>query len=132
MGVLWTVWPLDDEMKSWLDEMEVEYPLNPSRFPTGAEIKEVLSGLDEYDVEINDNGPDSAWQAMIAHKKDGEKGPWTLLNINEYTGDAEQQELWFEKGWPELIELVLGRLAAKCGPLVLIPDTGGDPTVVTK
>ena len=130
MGILWTVWPLDDEMKSWLDEIEVEYPDKASRFPTGLEIKNALTTLSEYDIKITDNGPGASWQAFIVHKQGGEKGPWTLLNVTKYSGDNEQQKLWFEKGWEELIELVLKKLSVSCGPLVLIPDTGGDPIII--
>jgi hypothetical protein len=131
MGVLWTVWPLDAEIKSWLDEMAVAYPNAASRFPTGAEIKTVLEGLLDYDVEITDNGIGACWQAMITHKNGGDKGPWTLLNISKYSGDNELQELWFEKGWEELIQDILKNLSSACGPLVLIPDTGDVPRGIT-
>ena len=56
MGVIWTVWPLDDEMRDWLVEEGVEVPDADSRFPTGSEIKQTLaeSGLK---IDIYDNGP---------------------------------------------------------------------------
>lgn len=130
MGVLWTVWPLNEEMKSWLDESGVPYPKLPSRWPKGSEIKEVVASLDDFDIQVNDNGIGAAWQASIVAKKGGDSGEWTLLNIREYTGDDKEQELCFEKGWESLITKVLELLTVHSGPLVLIPDSGAEPTVV--
>jgi hypothetical protein len=56
MGALWTVWPPDDQMRSWLDETGVEYPDKPSRFPTGHEIKAAFSRLGDLSVSVRDNG----------------------------------------------------------------------------
>lgn len=67
MGVLWTVWPLDNETRRWLDEIEVPYPAKASRFPTGTEIKTALKELADHQVEITDNGKDGSWQALITH-----------------------------------------------------------------
>lgn len=131
MGVLWIVWPLDDEMKSWLDETGVEYPNSSSRFPTGREIKDVVAALSDFDIAITDNGVGSPWQASIVSKLGGDHGEWTLLNISEYSGDDEEQKLWFEKGWESLMTSILKELSKKSGPLVLIPDTGDDPRVIS-
>ena len=130
MGILWTVWPLNEEMKSWLSETGVDYPDVESRFPTGHEIKTALDELAEYDIRINDNGVGEPWQATIIAKEGTGEKEWTLLNITEYSGDTEPQELWFEKGWESLIKHVLHVLSAYCGPLVLMADTGGDPEVI--
>ncbi len=58
------------------------------------------------------------------------ESPWTVLNVSEYSGDEEQQELWFAKGWEEPIQQILEGLTTKCGPLVLVPDTGDEPKVI--
>jgi hypothetical protein len=130
MGVLWTVWPLDSEMRQWLDELGIPFPAKASRFPTGTEIKAVINGLAEHQVEITDNGTGKPWQAFVTHRRGADGHGWTLLNISEYSGDDQPQNLWFEKGWPPLIVLTLERLTPQCGPLVLIPDTGEAPTVI--
>ena len=130
MGILWTVWPLDEKMCAWLDETGVAYPDVASRFPTGREIKEVVAGLVDFDVEITDNGLGAAWQAFVVSRAGGDTGPWTLLNVSEYSGDDQPQELWFEKGWESLITSILAALAVRAGPLVLIADTGDDPVVI--
>ncbi|MDR6384005.1 hypothetical protein [Paraburkholderia caribensis] len=130
MGILWTVWPLDSQMKAWLQELEVPHPNVSSRFPTGCEIKTVLSQLHRFNVEIRDNGIGGAWLASIVSVLGGDKGEWTLLNINEYSGDHEQQQLWFEKGWESLIKSVLCHLTRDTGPLVLIDDASSQPQVI--
>ena len=131
MGTLWTVWPLDHEMKSWLDDIGVSYPKEISRFPTGREIKDVLDTLSNYDVKITDNGIGSIWQAFIASKKGAAHDEWTLLNVSQYAGDDKEQELWFEKGWESLIIAILEKIAEKSGPLALIADADGEPLIIT-
>jgi hypothetical protein len=128
MGILWTVWPTDDKMKEWLDSEDIEYPQEPSRFPKGKEVKEVLNNLVGYKVKIYDNGIGNTWQADIHSEVKLEE--WTLLNISEYSGDEESQEIWFEKGHEDLIKLILKRLSEICGPLVLIDDAGCEPQVI--
>ncbi len=129
MGVLWTTYPLDDEMKEWLDSMEVGYPNSTSRFPTGAEIKDAIANLSGVKVRVTDNGIGGSWQAWIESETAPEEF-WTLLNITNYSGDEEQQEPWFEKGHEQLIKEVLVEICRRCGPLVLIPDTGDTPEVI--
>jgi len=131
MGVFWTVWPLDEDVRRWLTEIQVPFPDQVSRFPVGGEIKRALTDLPGYQVEITDNGIGASWQALITSESGADEGPWTLLNVSEYTGDELPQKLWFEKGWESLITTILERLVPACGPLVLIPDTGGTPTVIS-
>lgn len=130
MGVFWMVWPLDQQMKEWLEETGVSYPKRPSRWPKGREIKAVLASLCDFDVIVNDNGVGGVWQATIVAKPEGNSSEWTLLNVDQYTGDDEEQNFWFEKGWESLITRILTQLSAYSGPLVLIDDVGGDATVI--
>ncbi len=129
MGILWTTYPLTDEMKEWLDSEGVEYPNTPSRFPTGSEIRNALKQLQGLNVEITDNGIGGPWQAWIESKSEPEEF-WTLLNISVYSGDDEPQEIWFEKGNESTIKSVLQSICSNCGPLVLIADVGGEPEVI--
>jgi len=131
MGILWTVWPLDGEMCSWLDEQEVAYPRTPSRFPTGIEIKAVISGLTAYSVKVNDNGLNAPWQALLTQKGNDIDPEWAVLTISDFSGDDLPQQLYFEKGHESLIVEILRRLAASTGPLVLIDDAGSEPSVIT-
>jgi hypothetical protein len=122
-------------MKTWLDQTGVEYPRVTSRFPTGCEIKTVVTRLPAHHVTINDNGIGRSWQASIVAKsatnecEDGAE--WALLNVTKYSGDALEQELWFERGSESLITLVLKELSKNSGPLVLMDDAGSDPIVIS-
>jgi hypothetical protein len=80
-------------------------------------------------VKITDNGLDPSWQARIESEEAPEE-LWTPLNISTYTGDNEPQEIWFEKGHRIIIHQVLKAVCAKCGPLLLLPDTGDTPEVI--
>jgi|ERR1700677_2442528 len=129
MGVIWTILPLNDRIKPWLEDMGIAYPNSLSRFPTGMEIKSVLRGLKDYKIDIYEKGIGVGWQAVISHKNDINSS--TILNIRAYAGDNEQQKISFSKGCEKLNEDILKRLTIMCGPLVLIPDTGEDPAVIT-
>lgn len=130
MSVLWTVRPVDEAMRNWLDELDVAYPNKASRFPTGIEIKAILAALSDYDVSINDLGIGAPWQAAIVHKSGDRVGPWTTLNIVSYTGDELPQQLSFARGSEKLVTETLQRLSKKCGPLVLIADRDSAPMVI--
>lgn len=129
MGTLWTVWPLDQQMREYLDALEVGYPRDNSRFPTGGEIKNALARLDGYEVEVSDNGAHRIFQAHIAKRSPDE---WTTLIVDKFSGDDAEQHLWFEKGHETLILRVLKLLTTSCGPLALMADTGGKPIVVSR
>ena len=132
MGVLYIVAPLSGEVVDWLEESGIGVPAGgKSRFPTLLEIRETLDSLEGFDIEYNDNGVGSCWQAMISSAQDPGSGPWTLLNINRRAEPSEPQDLSFEKGYPELIVDILARLSTRCGVLVLIPDTGEDPLLIS-
>lgn len=129
MGILWTTHPLNEKVKEWLKSEGVEVPDKASRLPTGNEVKEALRNLEAVSIEITDNGIGGPWQAWINSKSEPEN-IWTLLNISEYSGDDEPQEIWFEKGDENLIKSVLKAISYKAGPQVLISDTGDIPEVV--
>jgi hypothetical protein len=97
-----TVWPLNPEIKAWLDGIGIEYPDVASRSPTGHEIKAVVDRLCLFDVEIIDRGIGARWQATI----------------------------YFERGWPDLMQSILVEFAKQSGPLVLVPSSGDEPIVV--
>lgn len=132
MGVLWTVLAtVDSETKEWVDSFGVEFDCENSRYPTGSEIITALESLsNNYDISITDNGIGYNWQAFICSKKGADHGPWTLLNITKFQGLEKENEFHFEKGFPELIEIILKKLTPICGTLALVPDTGDDPVII--
>ncbi|MEC5126999.1 hypothetical protein VSU19_09575 [Verrucomicrobiales bacterium BCK34] len=131
MGVLYTVTPPTEEVAEWLGDLGVGMPRNSSsRLPLLHEVRTALDSLDGFSVEYTDNGIGSHWQAMVTSVDDPDTGGWTLLNITNRKDDSEPQEIWFEKGFPELIVEILTQISSSCGTLILIPDTGCRPLVI--
>src|SRR5436190_9496072 len=104
MGVLYIITPLTDEVTDWLAESGVSFREDTaSRLPLLSEIRDVLDSLAGFSVEYTDNGIGSSWQAMVSTTADPESSEWTMMNISHRKDPAEPQEIWFEKGFPELI-----------------------------
>jgi hypothetical protein len=128
MGVLYTVTPPTNEVAVWLEDLGVDLPRDDSsRLPLLGEVRAVLDSLDGFSIEYTDNGIGSEWQAMVTSLDDPVTGGWTILNITNRKEDSEPQEIWFEKGFPELIVEILVQISSRCGTLILIPDTGCPP-----
>ena len=132
MGVLYSVAPLDNGLRDALPGMGVlRAPAANGRHPTPQELRSVLADLKGYKATFNDPAEvGDTWQASIEDAHDPESGPWTLLNVSEYKGEFEAAEMWFEKGWPDLIVTILVAVTAYTGPLVLLADCGGVPLVI--
>ena len=127
---MYSLFPLSEEMRSWLDEQSIAYPLNvESRNPLLTEAQSVLAQLDGYKVEETAVSVGKFWQAFIQDKKDPEHKGWATLNILSLTDGPN--EMYFEKGWPDLIIRITVLLSRHTGPLVLFCDAGDPPLVVT-
>jgi hypothetical protein len=132
MGVIYVITPPTREVAVWLSESGENIAEDTAaRWPLLPEIHEVLQSLDGFTVEYFGGGVGSFWQATVSSSNDRESGPWTCLNIIRQKHPAEPQEISFEKGYPELIVQIVSRLSARCGTLVIIPDTGCRPLVVS-
>jgi hypothetical protein len=134
MGVLYTVLPLDDELARYLRGQGADVPpyQMTTRNPTLLEVRAVCDRLEGFCTRyfVPTDGKD--WQATIEGAANPEQEPWTQLQVSNFTGrEDDPQSIWFEKGWESLILRVLHGLAGPCGPLVLIPDTGELPMVVS-
>jgi hypothetical protein len=133
VGVLYSVWPLDDRMREALAQLG--HRGTPSqadgRNPTPAEIRRVVGGLSGFKCSFNDPPRlGRIWQACVEHAGDPDRGGWTLINMSQYAGERAPADIWFEKGWPDLIVQIAIGLAEACGPLVIVPDTGESPLLV--
>jgi len=129
MGILYTVTPLDSEVRDWLRLQEIAFPATSSRWPTRAEVRAVLEDLRGFKVEYTENGPGHRWDAFLS---DGEEdGNWTLLYAEPHDNNDDITCVYFEKGEPTLIVAVLRALAAVTGPFMLLPDIGCPPMVVS-
>jgi hypothetical protein len=135
MGVLYTVIPLNtahEDFLPWLDELGVEYPTNEEgRNPTPQEVRAALAELRDYTCDFSGGTVGTFWQVDISWAAAPEDGPWTALRTLKYEGENDPIEIYFEKGWREAVLSVLTNLCRTTGPLVLIPDTGEKPIVVT-
>lgn len=132
MSILYTVTPITNEVVDWLvDTGVILSEESTSRFPLITEIRDVLDSLDGFISEYDDHGIGSSWRAVIMSHEVPESGAWTRLNITHQKDPSEPQDIWFEKGDPKLIVTIVSRLAVMCGTLVVFPDTGCPPLVVT-
>lgn len=131
MSAMYSLFPLTEEMMSWLDEQSIAYPKNAeSRNPLLNEIRSALVLLGEsYKVKETKSSLGESWQAFIQDAHDPENKGWAILNIISLTDGPN--EMYFEKGWPDLIVKITVNLSQLTGPLVLMCDAGDPPLVVT-
>ena len=130
MGVIYVVLPLDTEVSKYLQTLNIEFPLKPSRNPTPKEVRTVCGALRDLKVEIH-SSPDHGWQVSIQGLCPPDNEPWTTLNISSFNGDENAPHvISFSKGWPSLILRIVRELTVDCGPLVIFPDSGCNPIVV--
>mgnify|MGYP001122198153 CR=1 FL=1 len=93
---------------------------------TPAEMGTVLENM--TGLRVTYHVTKSTWQASVTSRKDVS---WASLRFRDYTGDLdERQKFCFEGGWDELILMIANRVARRCGPLVLLHDSGAAPQVV--
>ncbi len=133
MGVLYSVLPYDARMREAVKKLGYAgpFPGGEGRNPTPAEIRHVVAGLDGFKASYNDPPTmGQLWQVTVEDALDPDTGRWTLVNMSKYAGENVPEDIWFEKGWPDLIVRILLRLATTCGALVVVPDTGEAPLVV--
>jgi len=128
MGILYTVWPLDAQAQEWLTLEGIEFPESTSRWPTRLEVETALGELSGFKIDYTLNGPGERWDAFVDDGEEG--GNWTLLHA-EPQGDDNCTHISFEKGEPTLIVAILRSLSAAVGVLMLVPDVGCPPMVVS-
>lgn len=132
MGVIYTVIPLPDEkdeIVAWLHSLGVSCPVGEGRYPSIQELRSVLDHLDGYTIRYSTG--QGHWYADVS-QTGRVTSDWAFLVVSDYSGnDADSHEFWFERGSPLVMMLILQQLARACGPLILLPDTGDLPLVVT-
>ena len=118
----------DPATRDWLALAGVSLPeeLPPGCDPTPAEMRSMLENMPGLRVACRVT--ETTWQASVTSRKDVS---WSSLRFRDYTGNLdERQKFCFEAGWDELILLIAVRMAGRCGPLVLLHDSGAPPQVV--
>ncbi|MBN2385148.1 hypothetical protein JXQ70_19920 [bacterium] len=132
MGVIYTVYPIDDRARKAAPDIGlINPPAEDGRHPTPSEIRAVVGDLDGFKASYTEHPIfHKPWQVMVEHAQDPDNGGWTLINVSEYLGEDQPTEIWFEKGWPDLIIRIMVGLSRTCGPLFILPDTGEAALVV--
>ncbi|MDA8021199.1 MAG: hypothetical protein MPN21_27500 [Thermoanaerobaculia bacterium] len=128
MGIRYSAFPIDSEVREWLVDEGLPVPQSFGRAPTPRQLQSILETLADQVVSFNIN--EGVWQAHIDDLKSPEDGLWTVINVLEYSSPDAPCEFYFEKGWPELIIKVAHRIAEQCGPIAIVPDTGCPAAVV--
>lgn len=135
MGVLYEVWPLNDETyadaerESWLLEYQITRPPlgEQGRWPSAVELKQCINaieghiasfhiGADFFDVTVRplnlERSEEDYWQYAYS----------PLIALDFHGDEGKPLKFYFEKGWPELHALVMKNLACCCGPYILFGD----------
>jgi hypothetical protein len=113
---------------AWLTHLNLPIPdtVPPGRYLAPAEIQAVLNDIPGLKVSYLVS--DRAWQASITARGDVS---WATLAVKDYIGDPQEpHHFYFPSGWDDLILLVTSYLVKRCGPLVLLPDSGDLPQIV--
>ena len=129
MGILYTVMPLDSEVRDWLRSQDIVCPAAASRWPTRGEVRTVLEDLRGFKIKYSENGPGRRWDALLSDEE--EHGNWTLLHAKPEDNHDDITHVYFEKGEPTLIVAVLRALSVVTGPFILLPDIGCPPMIVS-
>jgi hypothetical protein len=113
---------------AWLISLGVPLPdaVPPGRNLAPREIQEVVQGIPGIRAEILRS--EHVWQMTVTSRRDI---PWASLRIRDYSGDPQAPHaFYFDAGWEEIIVLVCTHLARRCGPLVLLDDSGASPQII--
>ncbi|MDY6874235.1 MAG: hypothetical protein SVR81_09770 [Chloroflexota bacterium] len=113
---------------AWLAQSEVPLPaeIPPGRYPAPEEIRAVLEAIPRIRTIYRETP--AVWQVSITSRRDVS---WASLTVRQYQGDPTlPQPFYFDGGWDEIILMVTSHLAKRCGPLVLLHDSGAAPQVV--
>jgi hypothetical protein len=126
LGILYAVIPLTPDLHGWLCELGVSFPpVLTGRDPTPREIRNATGAMRHLNVSYN--GDDRFTQACI----ESPCGDGTTLNIGKQSDPDSPCDCGFSKGSPRIIVEVVLRLSSAAGPLLLMPDTGDAPVVIT-
>jgi hypothetical protein len=132
MGVLYVVFPLDQQMAEYLRSIEVKLPRADSwgRNPTLEQVRAVCAALPDMQVEISSSR--QWWHASFRGRADRQIEAWADLHVSDFNGNESlPHSICFEKGWPCLMLRIVHALSAYCGTLVVVPDTGCAPIAVS-
>jgi hypothetical protein len=124
MGNIYTVVPMNDEVRDWLTKEGVAAPPVDGRWSTMRELRDVLS---RYDVEYREDKRDGGWDAEIHDRVRG----W---RATIWTKKAPSEDVPFEHSYHKpderLMMAILVELAKFCGPFMVMDGSSVIPVVV--
>ncbi len=131
MGLIYTILPMDRQCTRWLTRLGIEHPedLSASRYPTVAEVEDVVTGLSDCNVTIEHDADKRVWCAEITPKKDKKAAP-TKLFVRNYVAYDEPCALYFIDGHPRPVFQVVESISRSCGTWVLVDNAETRPVVV--
>src|SRR4051812_45818439 len=104
MSILRTVLLMDETCIEWLDREGVSHPepIAVPRFPTPREITDALQQLSSYTANVSADLATGEWSAQISSVEPSNPA-WAFLRVSHYRSDDQPHELYFPKGWPEVV-----------------------------
>jgi hypothetical protein len=128
MGVVYVVVALDAEVAAWLDREAIDHPpaCPTARGPSPLEVFDALDSLHGLRTHVTRHPGEGRIDIEVADARDGQG---TSVWLSECLSDDQPCQLGFCKGSEELIGSIVDAVSSVCGPLVLVPDTGEDPSV---
>jgi hypothetical protein len=134
MSVIYGVIPMladrKDELAAWLRSLDVACPEGTGRYPSIQELRTVLDQLDGYTVRCS-TGALGHWYAEVSPADRATSDGADIVVSNFSGNEADPHEFYFVHSSRRVILLIVQRLASLCGPLMVVPDTGDLPVVVT-
>lgn len=112
----------------WIRQSEISLPdqVPPGRYPSPAEMQDILENTPG--IKTCYLVGKLSWQVTIMNLKDI---GWAILAVKGFSGDLEvPYPFYFVGGWDELIVQVTSAIAKRCGPFVLLHESGAPPLVV--
>ena len=131
LGVTYVVVPLSPSLHAYLDAQGAPYPSEAGRRPTLLDLRAAIAGLPEVTADFDVPPPGGTWFATLEAAPSQPSAVWTVITAHPFCGETSEYDLAFERGAPELIVSVLHVLSTVTGPLVLVPDTGATPLVIS-
>lgn len=124
--------PRDERTIGYFRDQGFELPDPPStaREPTPNDVRAVVNELADYEVTYAERG-DSLYIDMVNRAiacspgNQGRRGggDWAVIWIRNYHGSMSEDlpcELYFHRASKELVERVVGGLAKRCGPFIVM------------
>ena len=131
MSVTHVVVPLGPSLHDYLDAEGASYPSEVGRRPSLLEVRAAIAVLPDVTAAFDVPLPGGTWTATLETDPAQPSHDWAVITAHPFNDEASGYDIAFERGSPELIVSVIHALSSITGPLVLVPDSGEAPLVVS-